>query len=257
MEVLSQNTLRPRILIAEDHLIFAETLSAYLGRTFAVVGIVGDGHSMVEEAITLNPNLVLADVSLPMLNGLDAAKRIQKSAPSVKFVFLTMHNDPILAAAAMELGHVGFVLKNSGGKELLEAIEQVLHGQSYLTPKLRAADWVEAKDRVRQFTKELTKRQQDIVQLLAEGRAQKEIASILNVNVKTVGFHKFQVMHTFNIKNNAELVIFAAKRGLISSHLGAMARGYLGQMPVPKTKRKADLALWKSENAQGQAALRG
>ena len=216
MEILYQNTSLPRILIAEDHLIFAEGLRAFLGRTFSVVGIVTDGRSMVKEAITLNPHLVLADISMPLLNGLDAAWMVQKKAPSVKFVFLTMRNDPNLAAAAMELGHVGFVLKTSGGKELLEAIERVMHGQSYLTPKLRAADWVEAEARVRQFTMELTKMQRDIVQLLAEGRPQKEVASILNMSIKTVGFHKYHVMHAFNIMNNAELILFAVDRGLIT-----------------------------------------
>jgi len=217
METLSQNASRPRILIADDHLLFAEILSTYLGRTFDIVGIVGDGRSMVEQAISLTPHLVLADISMPLLNGLDAARKIRKKIPNVKLVFLTMHQDPNLAAAAMELGHVGFVLKSSGGKELLEAIEQVLHGRSYLTPKLKASDWVEAKSRVRQFTKELTQRQRDIVQLLAEGRPQKEVALTLNLSIKTVGFHKYHVMHTFNIMNNAELVLFAAKRGLIIS----------------------------------------
>ena len=180
MEILFQNASRPQILIAEDHLIFAETLSAYLGRTFAVVGIVGDGRSMVEKAISLNPDLVLADISMPMLNGLDAARRIRKKAPNVKFVFLTMHNDPNLAATAMELGHVGFVLKTSGGKELLEAIQQVLHGQSYLTPRLKASDWVEAQDRVRPVYKgQLTKGRaaKILCSYSLKGRPQKEIAS--------------------------------------------------------------------------------
>jgi DNA-binding NarL/FixJ family response regulator len=196
-------------------LIVAEALRSHLGRIFDVVGIVTDGRSMVENAISLNPHLVLADVSMPMLNGLDAARRIQKNAPNVKFVFLTMHQDPNLAAAAMKLGDVGFVLKDSGGEELLEAIEQVLHGQSYLTPKLNASDYIKTKAKVRLSTKELTKRQRDIVKLLAEGRRQKEVASILNLHVKTVGFHKHNVMHEFNIKSNADLVLFALDHGLI------------------------------------------
>jgi DNA-binding NarL/FixJ family response regulator len=225
MESLCQKTSRPRILIAEDHLIFAECLREYLGRTFAIIGIVTDGRSMVERAISLNPDLVLADVSMPILNGFEAAQRIRKAAPNVKFVFLTMHNDPTLAAAAIEIGHVGFVLKSSGGKELLEAIEQVLHRHSYLTPRLKSSDWVEAKARARQYTKELTEKQRDVVQLIAEGRPLKEVASILNVSEKTVGFHKYHVMQMFNIANTAELVLFAVSRGLISSQLGAKAPG--------------------------------
>jgi DNA-binding NarL/FixJ family response regulator len=230
MEILCQNTTPPQILIAEDHLIFAEALLACLGKTFAVIGIVTDGRAMVETAISLNPDLVLADVSMPMLNGFDAARRIQKKAPNVKFVFLTMHNDPTLAAAAMEFGHVGFLLKSSAGKELVEAIEQVLQGHSYLTPKIRASDWVEAKADARQYTKELTKRQRDIVHLLAEGRPLKEVASILNVSEKTVGFHKYHIMHTFNIRSNAELVLFAVDRGLIIIDSRTKAPGYLPEM---------------------------
>jgi len=235
MEILPQNASRPRILIADDHQIFAETLSAYLGRTFAVVGIVGDGRSMVEKAFSLNPHLVLADVSMPILNGLDAARRVKKQAPNVKFVFLTMHQDPNLAAAAMELGRVGFVLKSAGGKELLEAIKQVLDGRSYLTPGLQASDWVESRARVRQFRKEMTRRQRDVVQLVAEGRPQKEVASILNLSIKTVEFHKSHVMRAFNIMNNAELVLFAVDRGLIirdsSFTLNAKAPAIDGRCP--------------------------
>jgi DNA-binding NarL/FixJ family response regulator len=206
---------RPRIFIADDHVMFAETLRAYLERTFVVVGMVADGRSMVEESLKLMPDLVVADVSMPLLNGLDAAQRIQKQAPNMKFVFLTMHEDPNLAAAAAQLGHAGFILKNSSGRELLEAIEQVLRGRSYMTPKLQATDWVEAKARARQFSRELTKRQCDIVQLVAEGRPMKEIASILNLSIKTVEFHKYHIMHAFNVASNADLVLFALEMGLI------------------------------------------
>jgi DNA-binding NarL/FixJ family response regulator len=135
----------------------------------------------------------------------------------VKFVFLTMHNDANLAAAILgELGRVGFVLKSSGGMELLKAIEEILHDRSYLTPKLRAVDWVAAKARARQFSKELTNRQCEVVQLFAEGRSLKEIAAVLNLSGKTVEFHKHQIMEAFNLKSNAELILFAVKRGLVS-----------------------------------------
>ncbi len=122
---------------------------------------------------------MIVDVGMPLLNGLDAAHRIKEQASKVKFVFLTMQDDPNLAAAALELGPIAFVLKHSAGSELLQAIEQVLRGQSYLTPKLRASDWVEAKVRAKQFSTEMTPRQKDIVQLLAEGRSMKEIAGVL------------------------------------------------------------------------------
>jgi DNA-binding NarL/FixJ family response regulator len=152
---------------------------------------------------------------MPLLNGFEAARRIQTQAPNVKFVFLTMHEDPNLAAAAVQLGPVAFILKNSSVRELLEAIEQVLHGRSYMTPKLKAADWVEAKARVRQFSRDLTKRQCDVLQLFAEGRAMKDIGSILKLSTKTVEFHKYRIMRAFNVRSNADLVLFALGLGLI------------------------------------------
>ena len=207
---------RPRLLIADDHPIFGETLKIYLERTYPVIGVVRDGRALVEEALRLKPEVVIVDVAMPVLNGLEAAQRIKKSAPEVKFVFLTMRDDRNLAAAALELGAIAFVLKVATGPELLQAIENVLHGKSYITPKLRAGDWVETKTRARQYTKELTARQKDIVQSFAEGRSIKQIAGLLNLSDKTVEFHKHHIMESFNIKNNAELVLFALKQGLIS-----------------------------------------
>ncbi len=211
-----QNTSRPRILIADDHAIFAETLRAYLEKTFTVIGTVADGRAMLQEAIRLRPDVVVADVSMPLLNGLDSARRIREQAPKVTFVFLTMLDDANLAAAALELGRVAFVLKSCGGEEVLKAVEETLHGRSYMTPKLRAEDWVAAKARARQFSKELTERQRDIVQLFGEGHPVKQIAAVLNLSEKTVEFHKHHIMEAFNLKSNADLVLFALKRGLIS-----------------------------------------
>jgi DNA-binding NarL/FixJ family response regulator len=216
METTRENTSRPRILIADDHTIFAETLRAYLERTLTVIGVVGDGRTLLQEAVRLKPDVVVADVAMPSVNGLDAARRIRKQVPKVAFVFLTMLDDANLAAAALELGCVAFVLKCCGGGELLKAIEETWRGRSYLTPRLRAADWVAAKARARQFSKELTERQRDFVQLFAEGHALKEIAAILNLSEKTVEFHKHHIMEAFNLKSNADLVLFALKRGLIS-----------------------------------------
>ena len=135
----------PRFLIADDHAIFAEVLRGYLERTYIVVGVVSDGPAMVSEAIRLQPDVILVDVGMPLLNGLDAARENQKSKlPSIKFIFLATRDDQNLAAAALELGPVGFVLKYSSGSELLNAIDSVLRGKSYLTPKLRAEDHVAA-----------------------------------------------------------------------------------------------------------------
>jgi DNA-binding NarL/FixJ family response regulator len=216
MDKTQPNAHRARILIADDHAIFAEALRAYLEKTYTIIGAVADGRAMLQETIRLKPDVVVADVSMPLLNGLDAARRIREQAPNVTFVFLTMLDDANLAAAALELGRVAFVLKCCGGGEVLKAVEETLHGRSYMTPRLRAEDWVAAKARARQFSRELTERQRDFVQLFGEGHPLKEIAAVLNLSEKTVEFHKHHVMEAFNLKSNADLVLFAVKRGLIS-----------------------------------------
>jgi DNA-binding NarL/FixJ family response regulator len=206
----------PRFLIADDHALFAEALRVFLEKTYPVVGIVHDGRAMVAEAMRVRPDVIVVDVGMPLLNGLDAARKIKSQVPNTKFLFLTMYDDPNLAAAALELGPIGFVLKISGGRELLNAAEQVVHGKSYLSPKLRAEDWFATKARARQFSKQLTPRQTEILQLFAEGRSMKEIAGILNLSEKTVQFHKHNIQESFHLRNNADLVLFALKRGLIS-----------------------------------------
>jgi DNA-binding NarL/FixJ family response regulator len=216
MERLSANKFPATLLIADDHLMFAETLKAYLENKYTVIGVVADGRTLIEAALRIKPDVIIADVGMPVLNGLDAVRRIKDQDPGIRFIFLTMRDEANLAAAALELGPVGFVLKQAAGPELLDAIQHVLHGKSYLTRKLRGQDWVTTKARVQQFGKELTPRQKDIVQLFGEGRAIKQIADMLSLSEKTVEFHKRHIMESFNLKNNAELILFALKRGLIS-----------------------------------------
>jgi DNA-binding NarL/FixJ family response regulator len=216
MENPRTDSCRPCFLIADDHAIFADALRVYLERTYPVVGVVTDGRAMIAEALRLKPDGIIVDVGMPSLNGLQAARRIREQAKNIKFIFLTMYDDPNLAAAALELGPIGFVLKRSCGRELLTAIDHVLRGKSYLTPKLRAEDWVSSRARARQFSKELTPRQCDVVQLFAEGQSIKEIATTLNLSEKTVEFHKHHIMKSFNLLSNAELVLFALKQGLVS-----------------------------------------
>lgn len=207
--------LRPQVLIADDHAIFAEALRLLLEKSYRVVGTVADGRALLSATTRLAPDVIVVDIGMPLLNGLDAALRIRERMPKVKLVFLTMQDDPNLAAAAMEMGAAAFVLKHSAGSELLTAIEQVLHGGSYLTPKLRSDDWVTMKQRAKQFSKELTPRQREIVQLWAEGHSLKQIGAELNLSEKTVEFHKHHIMEVYNLKSNADLVLFALKRGLI------------------------------------------
>ena len=207
----------PRLLIADDHALFAEALRVYLEKTYTVLGLALDGHAMVADAMRLRPDGIVVDVCMPLMNGLDAARRIKEQAPNIKFIFLTMQDDPNLAAAALQLGPIGFVLKHSTGQELLKAVEHVMHGKPYITPKLRAEDWVATKARARQFSRKLTQRQREIVQLLAEGLTIKQIAGLLDLSDKTVEFHKHHVMEAFNLRSNAAMVIFALKQGLINS----------------------------------------
>ena len=216
MAIMSAQGSQVRLLIADDHTIFAQTLRAYLEKTFRVVGVVADGRALVDEAVRQQPDMVIVEVGMPLLNGFDAARRIKEQAPKIKFVFLTMQVDPNLAAAALELGPIGFVLKHGDESELLKAIDYVLNGKPYLTPKVRAEDWFSTKARARQFSKEMTQRQRDIVQLLAEGRPMKEIAGLLNLSPKTVQFHKQHIMQLFNLRTNTDLVLLALKEGLIS-----------------------------------------
>jgi DNA-binding NarL/FixJ family response regulator len=195
---------------------FAEALRAYLEKTYTIVGMVSDGHAMVKEGITLRPDVIIVDVGMPILNGLDAARKIREQDRNTKFIFLTMQDDPNLAAVALELGPVAFVLKHAGGQELHKAMEHVLHGKPYITPKLRSEDWIEAKARAQRYSKELSARQREVVQLFGEGRSLKEIAGLLNLSEKTIEFHKHHIMESFGIKSNADLVLFALKHGLIS-----------------------------------------
>lgn len=217
MGASNRYTIRPRVLIADDHNIVAEGLRSVLEKSCEVIGIVQDGRQLLVEAPKLKPDVIVLDIGMPLLNGLDAAEQLRPLLPGVKLVFLTMRDDPNLAAAALDLGAVGYVLKHSAASELLKAVTEVLQGKSYVTPKLRAENWAVQEARARQFAKELTPRQKEVLQLLAEGRPMKEIADILKVSEKTVMFHKYHIMESFNLKSNAELVLFALKNHLISS----------------------------------------
>ena len=206
---------RPRIFFADDHAMVVQGLCALLEKSYDILGVVADGRALVAEAPKLHPDVVVVDVGMPFLNGLDAVERLIAVLPDTKFVFLTMQDDPNLAAAALRLGAVGYVLKHSAASELRTAITAVMEGKSYVTSKLRPENWAVRDARAQQYSKELTPRQRDVLQLLAEGRPMKEIAGILDVSEKTIMFHKYHIMHEFNLKNNAEIVLFALKQRLI------------------------------------------
>src|SRR5271170_3813838 len=161
---------RPRVLVADDHGVVVEGVRGLLEKNYDVVGIVMDGRALIAEATRVRPDVIVLDVAMPLLNGLDAGKKIQEILPKVKLVFLTMQTDPNLAAAALRLGSVGFVLKHSAASELLTAIAEVLRGKAFVTARLKPENWHVQESRAKQFGKELTQRQREVLQLLAEGR---------------------------------------------------------------------------------------
>ena len=210
---------KPRVLLADDHKIVIEGLKNLLRDEFEIVGSVEDGRALVEQASTLYPDVIVADISMPRLNGIEAARQIKKNAKNIKIVFLTMHPDATYAANAFEAGASGFVLKHSASSELIRAIREAIKGRTYVTP-LIAGDLIytyqEAGSPEKNLFKKISPRQREVLQLLAEGKSAKEIASILNIATRTVEFHKYRMMEQLNIKTSAELVRYAIKHGIIS-----------------------------------------
>jgi DNA-binding NarL/FixJ family response regulator len=209
---------RPRVLLADDHLLVAEALKSLLAPEFDLVGVVEDGRALVEAARTLRPDVIVADITMPHLNGIDALIQLRQSGNQVPVVFLTMHRDVSFARRALDAGASGFVLKHSAPAELVSAIRAALDGKTYLTSQLAGEVFESMKQMPGQVVDPLgsiTPRQREVLQLLAEGRAAKEIASRLAISTRTVEFHKFQLMETLGIHTNAELIHFAIKNGLV------------------------------------------
>lgn len=208
--------MRPRVLLADDHHLLLEAFTKLLEPTCEVVGTVADGRALVPAAQRLKPDAVVLDIAMPVLNGLDAGRQLKQALPHIKLIILTMNQDRDLAAEAFRIGASGYLLKNSAGSELLQAIQTVVHGKVYITPLLTdgTETFQDDPNRWRPASK-LTLRQREVLQLLAEGRSMKETASILRVTPRTVAFHKYRMMEVFGIKSNAELVRFAMKQGLI------------------------------------------
>ena len=210
---------KPRVLLADDHQIMLEGLKSLLGCEFEVVGSVEDGRALVEQAALLHPDVIVADISMPQLNGIEAARQIKKTDQNIKIVFLTMHLDATYAANAFEAGASGFVLKHSAPSELITAIQDVMKGQTYVTPLIAGElirTYREGDLQKKDLVKKISPRQREILQLLAEGKSGKEIASILNISARTVEFHKYRMMEQLNIRTSAELVQYAVKHGIIS-----------------------------------------
>lgn len=212
---------RPRILMADDHSIVLAGLRKLVEMEGEVVSTVEDGRALVEEAQKLRPDVILLDISMPLLNGLDAARQLTKLVPESKLIFLTMHATPTYATEAFKAGASAYLIKRSAASELKQAIQAVMRGQHYLTPLITkdvltaALSPPEGQVRKRPPAT-LTPRQREVLQLLAEGKGTKDIAAILNIAVKTVEFHKFRIMEELDLHSTAELTKYALTEGLIT-----------------------------------------
>ena len=210
----------PRIVIADDHTLVAEACRKLLENEYEIVRTVSDGRALVRAVAELKPDLVIVDVAMPLLNGLDAGQQAKELSPSVKLIFLTMNHDADLAAEAFRRGASGYLLKTCAASELAIAVREVLRGKSYLSPMI-AKDTVDfllrqGKTLVEEGQR-LTERQREVLQLLAEGKCMKEVAGVLNVATRTVAFHKYRIMEVLNAKSNAELVQYAIRNHLIAA----------------------------------------
>jgi DNA-binding NarL/FixJ family response regulator len=210
---------KPRVLLADDHQVVLEGLKSLLKDEVEIVGSVQDGRALVNQAAALRPDVIVADISMPHLNGIEAVRRIKRTDKNIKIVFLTMHPDATYAASAFEAGASGFVLKHSAPSELITAIHEAMKGKTYVTP-LVAGDLIhsyqEGVSPEKILFKKISPRQREVLQLLAEGKAAKEIASILDISTKTVEFHKYKMMEQLAIKTSAQLIQYAMKHGIIS-----------------------------------------
>jgi DNA-binding NarL/FixJ family response regulator len=207
---------KSRVLIADDHKIVVEGLKKLLSSDFDVIGAVADGRELLAASEKLHPDVIVADISMPNLNGIEAVRQIKKLHEEVKVVFLTMHPDVTYAASAFKAGASGYVLKHSAPDELVTAIREALQGRTYITPLIagRLLEVYEKGDHEGNEVLNLTSRQREVLQLLAEGHSVKDIASILNVSIKTVEYHKYRMMEDLGLKTLAELVRYAVKHGI-------------------------------------------
>ena len=208
---------RTRLLIADDHNLVAEACKSFLEPEFEVVAIVNDGRALLQAAVELKPDILIVDISMPLLNGLDAAEQVKAMLPSVKLVFLTMNMNPEVAAEAFRRGASAYLPKSTAAKELLMALRDVLRGKSYLSPLITrdTVQFLLRSGKALATEKRLTPRQREVLQLIAEGMSMKEVAYTLKLKAGTVAFHKYRIMTILGVKTNAELLQYAIKQHMI------------------------------------------
>jgi DNA-binding NarL/FixJ family response regulator len=206
---------KPRVLIADDHTLLLEAFQKLLADECEIVGAVSNGRALVAAAATLRPDVVVVDVTMPLLNGIDAARQIKQADADVRIIFLTMNEDPDLAAEAFRAGASGYLLKRSAASELVTAIREVMKRRSYITPLVTEGLVESMLHGLDSRPPGLTPRQREIVQLVAEGRSMKEVAAILNIAPRTVAFHKYRIMEQLHLKTTAELIQFAIRNHIV------------------------------------------
>ena len=205
-----------RVLLADDHTLLLGAFEKLLASECEVVGTVTDGRELVQVAQRLRPEVIVLDIGMPLLNGLEAGRQIKQILPATKLVFLTMNEDSDLAAEAFRAGASAYLLKRSATSELLTAIREVTRGRSYVTPLITAGlmgSFIHPQER--KPLRELTPRQREVLQLLAEGHSMKQVADMLNVTPRTVQFHKYRMMQQLGIKSSAELIQFAVRQHIV------------------------------------------
>jgi Response regulator containing a CheY-like receiver domain and an HTH DNA-binding domain len=210
---------RPRVLLADDHRMLREAFAQLLESSCEIVGAVGDGRALLTAAEELKPDIVVVDIGMPLLNGLDATRQLKRAMPDLKIIILTINEDPDLAAEAFRAGAASYLLKNSAASELLLAVEEAMRGQSYVTP-LVAKGLVDslAHPATSANKKDVTSaRQREVLQLLAEGHTMKQIARLLKIKPRTVAFHKYGMMKQLGVKTTAELVQVAVRLGVVNN----------------------------------------
>jgi DNA-binding NarL/FixJ family response regulator len=207
----------PRVILADDHSLIAEALRQLIVGNFDVVATVSDGRALVASALSLKPDIAIVDIAMPLLNGLEAFRQLRSKLPNLKFVFLTMNEDPELAAEAMKLGGSGYLLKRSAASELVQAMRDALRGKCYVTPQIarRMEDVFIRNPQIARAPKHLTPRQREVVQLLAEGKSMKEAADVLRITPRTIAFHKYRVMQDLGLKTNSDLIQYAIKNQIL------------------------------------------
>jgi DNA-binding NarL/FixJ family response regulator len=211
---------RPRVLIADDHNLVAELCKGLLERDFDVVGTVSDGRALVRAAADLKPDVIVIDVAMPILNGLDAGQQIKQMFPAIKLVYLTMNPDAEVTAEAFRRGAAGYLLKTCAASEMVACVREVLRGNTYMSSRIprETVDFLRRQHKkLVEEPEKLTGRQREVLQLLAEGKAMKEVGAILNMTTRTVAFHKYRIMEVLGAKSSADLVKYAVKNHMTAA----------------------------------------